>query len=224
MKKMKNVLSLILAVIAIFTMSSLSTGLMDENKDNGAIIDDDGNVVGYAFGGLYWDAEEYEEMIGTTTTRSFADTLTVVQSNEVASISSNELTANDETLLEEVTHPLGMAIATVADEDGNFTTFLGGYKFIEEKGVSLGKLMNRLEAWALVRSPYADLFFSQNVVYKAVKIADEEPASVSVEVDEENNQTIVFGLHEDISEISEWDLLSALRFAVVNSNIELDIK
>ena len=151
----KNLIRIVLAVMFAMALSNFSTGLM---IDDGPISTDDGNVVGYAYGGLYWDADEYAALGCVSEEKSF------VIDHETEYIA----------VVDEVTHQIGMAIAAGVDEDGNRITYLGGYTFVEEENTSLGGLMRRLEDWAMNKSPYQDMFFSRDWTYKAVKAEDGE--------------------------------------------------
>lgn len=201
--------SIVLAMVFTLILSSTSTGFMS-NAQDGAVVDEEGGIIGYSYGGLYWDVEEYEEIVGSTMARSFAATHEATLTD-----SSDALTDEDAQLIEEVTCPLGMAIAIGVDEDGNMITYLSGYTFIEEEGVSLGALMNRLEIWNAYKSPYEGVFFSHNWTYKAVKVADGEQM---IDVDVEK-KTITFSINETVSELEQWDVLMSLRAAVNSEKI-----
>lgn len=219
-KNFKTILTLIVAIAAALSFSAFSTG--NAANTDGSVTDDDGNVVGYSYDGLYWDADEYEEMISTTTSRNYrlslsgAETLAVNHEAFLSDITDGdpfvgiELTKEDAALIDELTHPLGMAIATAMDENGNPITLLGGYTFVEEEGTSLGGLMNRLETWDINKSSLVGLFFSRDLTYKSVKVADGEQG-ITVDVEK---QMIIFGINENIGELDQWDLLAALRTAV----------
>lgn len=204
----KYLKAIALALVFALILSSISTGMMEDAQE-GIVVDAEGSVIGYSYGGLYWDADEYEEMVGSTVSRSFA-----YSHNASYSDSSDVLTEEDTQLIEEVTHQLGMAIAIGVDEDGNQITYLGGYTFVEADGVSLGGLMNMLETWNAYQSPYEKAFFSRDWVYKAVKVAD---GAQQIDVDVEC-KTVTFSINEKISELENWDILVSLRTAV-NSNI-----
>lgn len=196
----------ILFVVFTMLISSLSTGLLADLKD-GAVVDSGGRVVGYSYGGLYWDADEYEEMLGSAAVRSYAVT------RNIPAESGDVLDEDDELLVTDVVCGLGMAIAITIDEDGNHVTYLGGYTFVEEDGVSLGELMNRLETWNMYKSPYEAAFFSRDWAYKAVKVMDGEQ---DIFVDTEN-QIVNFYITEKISELDPWDIYYSLRIAVNNT-------
>lgn len=204
-KTMKKTITIALALIFALSLSTFSTGMMMDDQD-GAVMNSEGSIVGYSYGGLYWDTNEYEEMLSSAETRSFVATHATALSD-----SSDVLSEDDALLINNVVCPLGMAIAVAVDEDGNQVTYLGGYTFVEEEGVSLGKLMNVLETWNLYESPYKDMFFSRDWTYKAVKVADGEQ---SIMVDAEN-KIITFGIVNEIS--VDFNTMATLR-TVVNSD------
>jgi len=197
----KNLIRIVLAVMFAMALSNFSTGLM---IDDGPISTDDGSVVGYAYGGLYWDADEYAALGCVSEEKSF------VIDHETEYTAISYLSEEDIAVVDEVTHQIGMAIAAGVDEDGNRITYLGGYTFVEEENTSLGGLMRRLEDWAMNKSPYQDMFFSRDWTYKAVKAEDGEQM-VNVDV---ANAVIEFYINEDVSELDQWDMLAAMRYAV----------
>lgn len=216
---MKKITTIVMALVFALVLSTINPGLM---LDDGYVTAED-SVVGYAYGGLYWDTDEYEELLSTTAVQqyvvdesaeSFCAThskrLSLDSKSDSAIDSDDELNLEDRNLISEAAYQIGMAIAAGVDEDGNQITYLGGYTFVNEKGTSLGELMNRLEVWAMNKSPYQDLFFSRNWTYKAVKVADGEQ---SIVIDRENG-IVNFNINEKVSELDQWDVLAALRYTV----------
>ena len=200
---MKKIATIVLSLVVALALSSLNTGFMADTAD-GPISTVEGEIVGYSYGGLYWDADEYAALGCASEAKSF------VIDNETEYLSVSCLSDEDVAVVDEVTHQIGMAIAAGVDEDGNQITYLGGYTFVTEERTTLGGLMRRLEDWAMNKSPYQDMFFSRNWTYKAVKAEDGEQM-VNVDV---ANAVIEFYINEDISELDQWDMLAAMRYAV----------
>ena len=142
---MKKIATIVLSLVVALALSSLNTGFMADTAD-GPISTVEGEIVGYSYGSLYWDADEYAALGCASEAKSF------VIDNETEYLS----------------------VSCLSDEDGNQITYLGGYTFVTEEGTTLGGLMRRLEDWAMNKSPYQDMFFSRNWTYKAVKAEDGE--------------------------------------------------
>ena len=207
---MKKIITIALALVFALTLSTVNPAQMKDASE-GAVVNAEGSVVGYTYGGLYWEADEYEEMVASTSARSFEI------SSSSDSDSSDALTEEDAQLIEEVTKKLGMAIAVEEDEAGNKITLLGGYKFVEADGTNLDALKRMLETWNEFKSPYMSAFFSPDLTYKTIKVAD---GAQGIEVDVEN-MTIIFSVNADINELEYWDILASMRTAVNSVNAEI---
>lgn len=207
-RNLRTILTLVLAIAIALSFGAFSIG--NASNADGSVTDDNGNVVGYSYDGLFWDLDEYEEMMSTTSSRNYRISSIEAYMEDDAQLAGTELTAEDAVLIDELVRPLDMAITMAVDEDGNPVTLLGGYTFVEEEGTSLGGLMNRLEIWALNKSVYQNVFFSHNLIYKSVKVADGEQ-EITVDIE---NRMVIFSINESIGELDQWDLLAALRTAV----------
>lgn len=199
-----------------------------------------GIVTGYSYGGLFWTPEEYADLVGADQSRAASFIVSAGSGKErldsgVNSVFGLNLSTEElEKLSDEISLVIAdseeespksepssvslpcdcMPLTAVTDaETGEQIVTLGGYHFKMDAGTEMESLMRQLQAWDAAGKPYKDQLFSEDWVYQTVHVENGKQ-SVMVDV---AGKVITFCVDKSINELSDWEVLSVQRLAVVKS-------